>query len=301
VTANFPEKIGECQSRKITALFRDWHSDSTSPNPSFGNGNVYLPDECGHKNMVQNTLVAPDYKPKVTNDSAVDISCLGHLETWYITDTFPSGSSRMTNDTSIDLEFKKGEYFGWEYDSDWMGKTGFFPLDSFINNNNIPFGDLPDSLDHNFYFTMEMHFQFIYRNGFSHKIYAQGGDDIWVFVNRHLAIDLGGIQQMGNDSINLDSAQTDLELIDGTVYIVDIFFAERCAIGSDFKLQTTLDIYNPGEVTEMKPQRKISSKYYHPAELFIPVRSVSGKYFSITGKKLWGKTISPQPLIKVGN
>jgi fibro-slime domain-containing protein len=297
LTEKFPGKTGECGSRNFSALFRDWkYDDTTSPNPSFHY--MVLPDDGGHENMVQNILVAPDYKPRVTTDPNMDTSYLGHIETWYVTDTFLPGSSRATNDTSYNLVFRKGDYCGWEYDSDWMNHDGFYPLDSFINPNNLRPDPPRDTLNHNYHFTMEMHIQFLYRKGFNHRVSVQGGDDIWVFINRHLAIDLGGINIMASGSINLDSAQTDLELIDGATYMIDIFYAERCPIGADFKMQTSLDISNPCPVPEMRIQRHTSFKYYPTTGRIIPMRSVSGNYYSITGKKLHGSNIPPQLLIK---
>lgn len=114
LTATFPGKTGECGYRKVSGLFRDWKQDDVSffNNPMGMSGG-------GNKGMVQTTLVASnDYKPLKTTDPSVNMRNLGHLETWYVIDTFPAGSSRRTNDTCIDIELKKGEDGRWEFDSD---------------------------------------------------------------------------------------------------------------------------------------------------------------------------------------
>ena len=300
LTATFPGKTGDCGLRKITGHFRDWQCDSSSPNPSFYNGPIQVVLNGGHKNMVQDTLSAPDYKPKKTTDTNVNVSYLGHLETWYVTQSFPAGSSRATNDTCIDLIFKKGETCGWEFNSDWT--NGFFPLDSFVNPNNIQLF-ISTSKDsgyyHNYYFTMEMHVQFVYRKGFDYKVYAGGDDDAWVFINNRLAIDLGGISPGAEGPSYLDSMETDLGLIDGNKYAMDIFHAERCPTTSNFRIVTSMDIYSPDSVTGVQMQRPLRKCSIKQAGLIIPMRAVSGKYYSINGQKISRKNISHQPLVKV--
>jgi fibro-slime domain-containing protein len=302
LSATFPGKTGECGFRRVTGLFRDWQLDTLSPNPSFFNNPLGMFSLSGHKNMVQNTLMAPDYRPEKTTDPNVNVTCLGHLETWYVTQTFPSGSSRATNDTSIDLVFQKTEDGRWEYNSDWFG--GFFPLDSFINPNNIKYYDRIGLSDtgghfHNYHFTMEMHLQFVYHQGANLDFDFSGDDDIWVFINNRLAIDLGGLNNNASDTLYLDHPKTDLGLVDGNMYMMDIFYAEREPIGANFRIKTSLDIQNAGTGTCINKTKLLHARPLKKACKIIQMGAVSGKYFSMTGRKLDRKNISPQPLVKV--
>ena len=109
----------------------------------------------------------------------------------------------------------------------------FFPIDHQLGGNQ--------SYPHNFHFTLELHASFTYRGG--EVFHFTGDDDIWLFINKRLVVDLGGIHRAASASVRLD----DLGLTPGEDYDFEFFFAERHCCGSSFRLQTSLQL-NQNEI-----------------------------------------------------
>jgi fibro-slime domain-containing protein len=114
--------------------------------------------------------------------------------------------------------------------------TDFFPLDG------DPRGFGNEGFNHDFDFTLATKFTFRYMGGEVFRF--TGDDDLWVFVNRHLAIDLGGLHQAKTGEVYLDQHAADFAISPGNTYELHLFFAERHVINSDFSVETT--IADPG-------------------------------------------------------
>ena len=95
-----------------------------------------------------------------------------------------------------------------------------------------------EGLFHNFHFTLETHTEFVYRGG---EIFTfAGDDDVWVFIANQLVIDLGGLHTIQTSSVFLDRMASQLGLVVGQKYPLDLFFAERHTFDSDFVVHTTI-------------------------------------------------------------
>jgi fibro-slime domain-containing protein len=126
----------------------------------------------------------------------------------------------------------------------------FFPLD------NAGWGDPPhlgaDGKLHNFSFTTEIHTEFQYVGG---EIFTfEGDDDVWVFMNGKLGIDLGGLHPMARGTINLDQRAGMLGLSKGNKYRLEIFHAERHTTASTFRVDTNLAFTNCGTIPPDVPR-----------------------------------------------
>ena len=96
---------------------------------------------------------------------------------------------------------------------------------------------------HNFSFTSEVRYWFKYESGKTYQLDFVGDDDVWLFINKHLAVDLGGIHTPVQGSVTVDAAMASkLGLANGNVYEAAVFQAERQTTSSSYKL--TLSGFN---------------------------------------------------------
>ena len=63
-----------------------------------------------------------------------------------------------------------------------------------------------------------------------------------------LAIDLGGLHRALRQSVDLDASAAKLGIARGQRYDMDIFHAERMAVESNFRIETTIDCLIPAEL-----------------------------------------------------
>jgi fibro-slime domain-containing protein len=107
---------------------------------------------------------------------------------------------------------------------------------------------------HNFHYTYEIHTTFTYKKGqeFSFK----GDDDVWVFINKKLVIDLGGVHSSLEASVKLDDLKTDektpkaVPLIEGQTYQFDFFYCERHTTESHMRITTSIPLHDPAPIPQ---------------------------------------------------
>lgn len=116
--------------------------------------------------------------------------------------------------------------------------NSFFPIDGQLGGNQ--------GQGHNFHFTYHIHSSFTYAQGQGQTFSFEGDDDVWVFVNGKLVVDIGGIHQSALGSFNLDSVAAAIGITNGSAYDFDFFFAERHTTISNFKISTSIPFQDPG-------------------------------------------------------
>lgn len=115
-----------------------------------------------------------------------------------------------------------------------LSAAAFTPLDG------LGFGhegkrDISGGL-HNFSFCMEIHTLFEHTSGMEFEF--NGDDDVWLYVNDSLIMDIGYVHPSISASVNLD----DLPLTFGETYSLDFFYCERQTRSSSIDLITNLPV-----------------------------------------------------------
>jgi fibro-slime domain-containing protein len=152
----------------------------------------------------------------------------------------------------IDTALKFWHLGGGTYKFEWPGDR-WAPLDTkgFGKEYNYTKQCLPEYLDsdHNYSFTMEMKRTFTKTSGL--KFIFSGDDDVWLFINNTLVMDLGGRHPILADTVYVD----DLGLTDKMEYNFDFFYCERHSPGSNIHIETNMLVYVPQTTNDRRWKR----------------------------------------------
>jgi fibro-slime domain-containing protein len=200
---------------KLVATVRDFHTSFPDMEPA---DPAKWVDDPG----IVATELGPDDKPVYAHTGpTLTVSGPASFDQWYRDVPGVNLSTTIVLPLSPSAT-KQGVYA--------YNNTSFFPIDNQLFGNE---GD-----PHNYHFTVEVATRFRYQGGETFTF--SGDDDVWVFINRKLAIDLGGIHSAESQTVDLDAQAVTFGLAKGEIYPMHIFFAERHVIGSDFVVETTL-------------------------------------------------------------
>ena len=282
LSSSYPKVLGVCPAMKISALVLDWAGEGVkvagsdpynrttdfSQDVDFGgiyDGNEYttvtVMDSTGElveykscqnlvTGMVQDTLV--NGVPARVDSSIYPwskCSAAHEIEKWFIPQVVATDANgnEYTNAVCRDIDLVLDEEGFWLADiSESHEDGGFFPIDDleYLDSAKTvknPKFDWDDQLTaggkkHNYSFSMKVSAQFKYVKGQYFEF--RGDDDVWVYINNRLVVDIGGCHSPIEGAVDLDT----LGLEEGVEYPFHIFFSERNATGSNFKMRTSINL-----------------------------------------------------------
>ncbi len=144
---------------------------------------------------------------------------------------------RFNSSKLLNIKLERQPNGAYVFDSDssdiYSSRGGFFPIDHELYGNSGGSGP-----DHNFHFTFELKTEFTYSEDSAQVFTFRGDDDVWVFIDDKMVIDLGGVHGAIEQTVDLNR----LNLEDGETYELAFFFAERHRTESNFRITTNLKL-----------------------------------------------------------
>lgn len=202
-------------------------------------------DVCTKDNTATCGKLGTDGKPQYNSTkvpAVTQVASAASFAQWYKADPINKevkGSIRMAR------QGLNGAVYAYD-------NSAFFPLDGDPNG----FG-LYGNSGHDFHFTTELDYFFQYNGG--EVLTFRGDDDVWVFINNKLAVDIGGIHGAAGGRVILgdvnstctvnngtvgactpavqnNAADVRFGLVKGGIYKISFFQAERHTNASNFRL-----------------------------------------------------------------
>lgn len=205
-----------------------------------------------------NTIYQPDTEATVnvngTDGKQHDVPLYGMAVDTYksivLTDggngkyTFEAGyeSNKVEYPRNVNFDRENGEIYNGGGDEK---NLGFYPLEGlgYEQDGLLKNTSFTDSKHRNGGFTLRGESQFVYNEGANLYFTFTGDDDVYMYINGVLALDLGGAHGRNTKTVKLDSLNKDTyKLKDGEVATFTFFYMERCSDASTFGIETNMEL-----------------------------------------------------------
>ena len=176
--------------------------------------------------MVSTTLNASGLPTYVAADG-YGATTAANFPKWYTDSAGVNGSQAF----SLDVPETAPGSEVFQYSS-----ASFFPIDGQLFGNQ--------GRSNNYHFTLHLEGTISFDNptgGADYSFDFSGDDDLWVYVGGKLVMDLGGVHAKESSSFT-EELLLAKGLAVNTEYALDIFFAERHTLASNFNITSTLNL-----------------------------------------------------------
>lgn len=179
-----------------------------------------------------------DVAPSLSNYAGTSIQSDASFSQWYR--DVPGVNLSMPVPIVLERMGDSNTYFFHAHDdNNTNDREGFFPLDDAL------YADMDPDYDHNFFFTFELETEFMVEKNVGQVFTFFGDDDVWVYIDGRLVIDLGGVHGAVQQSVDIDRLDW---LEDGERVQLKLFFAERHTTRSNFRVETNLRLNSVQEL-----------------------------------------------------
>ena len=254
----YPGVLGDCPTKTLPVMMFDWlHGtdgdikrdgtvEGTNGDPINGVSADFGSGGCAHHTLgMVEPILGPNGVPVPADPFPEDCKITTHLDKWFLPEVVAQKDKQTyTNATCRSIELTLDDDGLWLGQKDNKSKEGgLFLLDDFeyLDAERTIANPYFDNISasgkrHNFGFTMKIQATFEYIPGQYFEFF--GDDDVWVFINNRLVVDIGGQHTQVFGSVDLDT----LGLEEGKTYPFHIFYAERHSVYSNFMMKTSIDL-----------------------------------------------------------
>jgi len=188
-----------------------------------------------------------------------------NLESWFRDDGVMGKdgtliSSKRIDGDSIVFKLQPDSTYLVEYNEstqeNWNGfgnSRGFFPLDRYDDGTDKTWGMQNNTSGracsaadrerncHNFHYSMTGAATFVYKLNSGDIFEFTGDDDMWIFIDGKLVVDLGGVHGALHGSIDIDSLAEAWGWLPGSMHSLNFFYMERQTTQANLKIKMSLN------------------------------------------------------------
>ena len=217
-------------SLPFNVTVRDFRGAGAATNPDFDNSDI-----SGLKTGMVATTLDSNGKPVYIgsgggSNAAGNVFSAASFAAWYRSCDGSQYSCVSQHTVTLSAEVDANDVLSYS-------NNAYFPLDALTNSS---IWDNAGAPNHNFFFTSELYLQLIYDPTKENKFKFTGDDDVWVFINGQLVMDLGGIHAATTGEFDLDNLAAGLGISAYEKYDFTMFHAERHHTESNMSIISTL-------------------------------------------------------------